>query len=325
MIRMRNLDSSDLGSWMSGMRRPFHAQYYAMYSSIYEGIVTDPLLMMVPVDDHMVHRGDAVFETLKCVDGNIYNMHAHLARLASSARGLSLNLPCIEKELAEIVIQTTFTGGRPDCLIRLLLSRGPGSLGANPYDCPASALYVVVSEYKEPFMDLHPGGAKAKASGLPVKSAPFANLKSVNYLANVLMKKEAVDADVDFVVSFDENGHLAEGPTENAGIVTRAGHLCVPKPERILAGTTMLRVMELARELPNNQQLAGVETSDIAQADIVAAAEVLIFGTTPDVTAVIEFDGKPVGDGKPGPIFRMLSRLLADDIHLNASMQTRVF
>jgi branched-chain amino acid aminotransferase len=218
-----------------------------------------------------------------------------------------------------------FTGGRPDCLVRLLLSRGPGSLGVSPYDCPEPALYVVVSEYRKPFMDVHPEGAKAKASALPVKAAPFANLKSVNYLTNVLMKKEAVDAGVDFVVSFDENGHLAEGPTENAGIVTRDGRLRVPKPERILAGTTMLRVVELARALPGTQQLAGVETADITRTDVAGAPEILIFGTTPDVTAVVEFDGKPVGGGKPGPIFKVLSRLLADDIHKNASMQTRVF
>ena len=325
MTKIRNLDSSNFSSWMLKLRRPFHSQYYAMYSSIYDGIVTDPLLMMVPVDDHMVHRGDAVFETLKCVGGNIYNMRAHLDRLAASARGLSLNLPCVEKELAEIVVQTVFTGGNPDCLIRVLLSRGPGSLGVSPYDCPAPALYVVVSEYKKPFMDVHPEGAKAKASALPVKAAPFANLKSVNYLTNVLMKKEAVDAGVDFVVSFDENGHLAEGPTENAAIVTRDGRLRVPKPERILAGTTMLRVMELARALPETHQLAGVETDDITRADIAGAPEILIFGTTPDVTAVVEFDGKPVGRGKPGPVFKVLSRLLSDDIHQNASRQTRVF
>ena len=307
------------------MRRPSHAQYYAMYSSLYEGVVTDPLLMMVPVDDHMVHRGDAVFETLKCVHGNLYNLPAHLARLAASARGLSLQLPCTEKELTEILVQTVFVGGHPDCLVRLLLSRGPGSLGVSPYDCPTPALYVVVSEYKKPFMEVHPEGAKVKTSAIPVKTAPFANFKSVNYLTNVLMKKEAVDAGVDFVVSFDEHGHLAEGPTENAGIVTRDGRLRVPKPERILAGTTMLRVMDLAGTLPSSRQLTGVETADITRADISGASEILIFGTTPDVTAVIEFDGNPVSGGTPGPIFKKLGRLLDDDIHLNASRQTRVF
>ena len=325
MTRIRNLDSSNFSSWGLKMRRPFHAQYYAMFSSLYEGIVTDPLLMMVPVDDHMVHRGDAVFETLKCVRGNIYNLRAHLGRLAASAQGLSLNLPCSEKELADIIVQTVFAGEHPDCLIRLLLSRGPGSLGVSPYDCPAPALYVVVSEYKKPFMELHPEGAKVKTSTLPVKAAPFANIKSVNYLTNVLMKKEAVDSGVDFVVSFDENGHLAEGPTENAGIVTRDGCLRVPNPERILAGTTMIRVMELARSLPATQQLAAVETADIARTDVEDAAEMLIFGTTPDVTAATEFDGKPVGGGKPGPVFKQLNRILLEDIHQNAGMQTRVF
>ena len=87
----------------------------------------------------------------------------------------------------------------------------------------------------------------------------------------------------------------------------------------------MLRVMELARALPDTQQLAGVEAADITRADVAGAAEILIFGTTPDVTAVVEFDGKPVGGGKPGPVFKVLSRLLSDDIHQNASMQTRVF
>ena len=307
------------------MRRPFQTQYYAMYSSVYEGIVTDPLLMMVPVDDHMVHRGDAVFETLKCVGGNLYNISAHLERLVSSARGLSLHLPCSEKELVEVVIQTVFAGGHSDCLIRLLLSRGPGSLGVSPYDCSAPALYVVVSEYKKPFMDLHPEGAKAKSSSFPAKPFPFAKLKSVNYLTNVLMKKEAVDAGVDFVVSFDENGYLGEGFTENVGIVTGDGRLCVPKPERILTGTTMLRVMELAKALLDTQQLTEVETADITRSDIAAMSEMLIFGTTPDVTAIIEFDGKSVGNGKPGRVFKQLSRLLVDDIFQNASMQTRVF
>jgi branched-subunit amino acid aminotransferase/4-amino-4-deoxychorismate lyase len=325
MTKIRNLDFSDFSSWIRAMRRPFHAQYYAMYSSVYDGIVTDPLLMLAPIDDHMVHRGDAVFETLKCVGGNIYNLQAHMERLAASASGLSLNQPCSEKELAEIVIQTVFTGGHPDCLIRLLLSRGPGSLGVNPYDCPSPALYVVVSEYKKPFMNLHPEGAKVKSSSFPVKTAPFANFKSVNYLTNVLMKKEAVDAGVDFVISFDEIGHLAEGPTENAGIVTRDGRLQVPKPERILAGTTMLRVLELARALPDVQRLADVEAADIARSDVAGASEMLIFGTTPDVTAVIEFDGKPVGGGKPGPIFKLLSRLLLEDMYHNSSRQTRVF
>ncbi len=325
MNRIPHLDPDDFPRWSRNLSQPYHAQYLAMYSSVFGGIVTDPRLMLVPADDHLVHRGDGVFETFKCVDGGLYNMTAHLDRLCHSARGLSLALPCAEEELGEIVVQTVRAGGRRDALVRVLLGRGPGSLGVSPYDCPRPSLYVIVSGYRKPFMELHPDGARAKTSSLPVKPPPFSNIKSVNYLYNVLMKKEAVDAGVDFVVSFDEQGHLAEGPTENAGLVTREGVLRVPRPGRILAGTTMLRVMELAREQPPGGPVIRAEAADIGRGDIEAAAELLVFGTTPDVTAVVEFDGRPVGGGRPGPAFRALSRLLAEDIRGNASLRTPVF
>lgn len=320
-----HLGVDDFPKWSHRLAQPYHAQYLAMYSSVFGGIVTDARLMMVPADDHLVHRGDGVFETFKCVNGGLYNMTAHLDRLCHSARGLSLALPCPERDLADIVVETVRAGGRRDALVRVLLGRGPGSLGVNPYDPPRPSLYVIVSAYRQPFMELHPGGARAKTSALPVKPSPFANIKSVNYLYNVLMKKEAVDSGVDFVVAFDEEGHLAEGPTENAGIVTRDGVLRVPRPARILAGTTMLRVMELARALPAGSAVVRTENADLAKADVARAAEMLIFGTTPDVTAVVEFDGRPVGDGRPGPAFQVLGRLLADDIRGNASLRTPVF
>ncbi len=304
---------------------PYHETYYAMYSSIYGGIVDDPRLMVVPLDDHLVHRGDGVFETFKCIDGNIYNMKAHLDRLCSSAQGLSIRLPCSRDELTEIVIQTVMLGDRRDCSIRVLLSRGPGSLGVNPYDCREPALYVVAYELKKPFMQLHPGGARAISSRLPVKPSPFANIKSVNYLFNVLMKKEAVDAGVDFVVAFDENGLMAEGPTENAGLVTTDRVLQIPHLERILAGTTMLRVMELSKSLWDTTTLKTAENADIPKARVFEALEMLVFGTTPDVAAIVEFDGRPIGDGKPGPVCHALGRLLMEDMTGNRDLLTPVF
>ena len=318
------LDLDGFAGWARKNRRPWQRQYLAMYSSIFGAIVTEPALMLVPVDDHMVHRGDAVFETCKCVGGNLYNLNAHLDRLRSSAAGLHIAMPSTAREMTDIIVATLRAAGRRDALVRILLSRGPGSLGVSPYDCPTPAFYVIVSEYKPPFMEAHPAGARVRASAMPVKTAPFARIKSVNYLFNVLMKKEAVDAGVDFVVSFDEHGYLAEGPTENAGIVTRDRELLVPNLERILAGTTMIRVLELARGLPPGSVVSRVAHADIPRAAVEAAAEILIFGTTPDVTAVIEFDGRPVGDGRPGPVFNELSRLLRADILGNAGLHTPI-
>jgi len=144
------------GDVLESMRRDFHANYYAMYSSVYGGIVTDPALMMVPVDDHMVHRGDGVFETFKCVNGSVYNMKAHLERLQHSASGLYFRLPWSLDEIGSIVVETVKAGARKDCLVRLFVSRGPGSFDVNPKDCPSPQLYVAVTSLKKPFMELHP-------------------------------------------------------------------------------------------------------------------------------------------------------------------------
>lgn len=301
-------------SWLASLRQPWHANQYAMFSSILGGIVTDPVWMNVPVDDHLVHRGDGVFETLKCVAGRVYLCREHVARLFKSAGRIGLVSPWTEPEIIDIVRQVVRAGGKTDCLIRVLLSRGPGGFGVNPYECPRPGLYVVAHRLPPPFMDAHPAGARVRSSAIPVKAGFFATVKTCNYLPNALMKKEAVDAGVDFTINFDENGRLGEGATENIGLLTARRELLVPRTDRILAGTTMLRTMELARTLVERGELARVEHADLGREDMSSAAEVFIFGTTPDVTAVVEFDGQPVSGGKPGPVWRSLHDLLCRDI-----------
>lgn len=307
--------SPELPDWLQRARAPHQAGYYAMFSSLYGGITTEPLLMQVPVDDHLVHRGDGVFETIKCLRGNIYLLREHLDRLHASASAIGLKCPWPRDVLVDLVRQTVRAGQHPDCLIRLLLSRGPGSLGVNPYDCPHPGLYILAHELKPSFMALHPGGARAAISRIPVKPSFFATIKACNYLPNALMKKEAVDLGVDFTLAFDEQGALAEGATENAGILTAEGDLRVPKPDRILAGTTMNRVLELARPLVESGLLRSVGAGAITRVDLNRAREIFIFGTTPDVTSVVEFEGHPVGDGTPGPVARELSARLERDLH----------
>lgn len=308
------LPTPPLPDWLHRARSPRQAGYYAMFSSIYGGIVTEPLLMQVPVDDHLVHRGDGVFETLKCAQGGIYLLREHLERLFFSAGAIGLTCPWSRDEISALVRQTVRAGGHPDCLIRILLSRGPGSLGVNPYDCPTPGLYILAHELKPSFMALHPEGARVAISRIPVKPSFFATIKACNYLPNVLMKKEAVDLGVDFTVAFDEQGRLAEGATENAGILTPEGDLRVPTPERILAGTTMNRVLELARPLVESGLLRSAGPDPISRVEIHRAREFFIFGTTPDVTSVVEFEGRPVGDGRPGPAALELARLLEADL-----------
>lgn len=107
--------------------------------------------------------------------------------------------------------------------------------------------------------------------------------------------------------------------------VIKRGELLFPKLEHILAGTTMFRVTDLADRLVKTGDLARVRFADISYGEVRRAAEMLIVGTTPNVAAVREFDGRKIGDGKPGPIYRKLSALLLDDIHHNRKVLTAAF
>jgi branched-chain amino acid aminotransferase len=169
-------------------------------------------------------------------------------------------------------------------------------------------------------MDLHPEGARVLRSAVPAKPGFWAAIKNCNYLPNVFMKREAVDANVDFTLGYDDHGHLTEGATENAGIVTRGGVLVFPELKNILAGTTMLRVMSLASELRG--VVKAVEVRGITEAEVADAAELLIVGTTLNVVAGVAYNGKPVGSGRPGPVYQALQDALVADMARNPALRT---
>ena len=321
---MRQLSLDDFVAMAPGLRRGYHANYYAMYSSVLDGIVTDPALMVVPVDDHLVHRGDGVFETCKCVAGGIYNVDAHLDRLDRSASALSLKGRCGREELTKIMVATLRAGHHADALIRILLSRGPGSLGVSPQDCPETQLYVVAYHLLPPFMTRKPSGASVASSKVNPKEATYARVKNCNYLQNVLMKREAECLGVDFVVGFDEQDCMTESATENIGIVTPAGALLFPALEGILSGTTMLRVAALSESLVEEGVISRIGFEPLPREQVRDAAEILVVGTTHDVASVVAFDGHPVGDARPGPVGLRMNALLQDDIHNNVAMRVEI-
>jgi len=321
---MKRIDLSNYTEALVRSRQPYQANYFAMYSSLLDGLLTEPALMQLPVDDHLVHRGDGVFESCKCLAGAIYNLDAHLARLERSAAAIGIRWPGGMNAVRLLTIETARAAGRSDCSVRVILARGPGSFGVNPYESPAPALYIILYGLGRAFMDIHPGGATVRRSTIPAKPAGMAEIKNCNYLPNVLMKREAVDWGVDFVFGYDARGHLTEGPTENAGIVTRSGELAFPRLENILAGTTMLRLVELARTLLGTGELRGIQFRDITEDEVRAAAELLAVGTTINVVAARSYEGQPVADGRPGPVWRRLQTLLEEDILRNPAMRTCV-
>ncbi|MCA1989907.1 MAG: aminotransferase class IV [Desulfarculus sp.] len=319
------LSEAEAQARLMALPRPWAADYLAMYSNWLGGIVREPWLMSVPIDDHLVHRGDGVFEAMKCVAGRIYQCDAHLERLARSAQSIHLELPLDLGALKRLVVDVTRAGGEPDSMVRLYISRGPGGFSTNPYECCAPGVYVMVSRLHSPAPESYQRGVRAGISLVPSKSGFYASVKSCNYLPNVLLKREAVVRGWDFSLGLDENGHLAEGSTENVGLVDSLNRLLLPLPDHILEGTTVRRVIELAEALVEKGVLSRVEHRPLERADLDKAKEILLFGTTLDVLPVTRLEGEPVGDGAVGPVAKALLELVRQDIRHNPAVSTPVF
>jgi branched-chain amino acid aminotransferase len=312
----------ELAKAADAWRRPWHDQYYVLFSSYYGGFVTDPAMWGVPPDDHMVHRGDAVFEALKCVGGRVYCLEPHLTRLRNSAAGLELALPPELDDLVDILREAYVLGGAEDLLIRLNVSRGPGSFTVNPYDSERSHLYVTTTALKRPAPVKYEKGVRLQTAPFPAQTA-MAAIKSCNYLQQALAKKAALDAGADYVVSFDQNGLLTEGATENAVVVTKSGELLAPSYERVLKGVTLGRVLAHAQDLVKEGLLRSAGIRDIAKGEMEREArEILLTATTFDVLAATTWDGRPVGDGLVGPVARELGRRLEKEIREDAAFAT---
>jgi len=324
-IKLRILSKDEFLEALENSRGSFQSNYYAMYSSVVGGIIKEPTCMMVPVDDHIVHRGDGIFEAFNCFDGKIFNLERHLARLMNSGKLLEYNMPFTSEEMTDIIKATVSAGEHKDCTVRLYVSRGQGSFGVSPYDCVKSNFYVVVTDRKPWFMTRHPEGASVAISKFPPKSDIFAASKNCNYIVNVMMKKEAVDSGVNFVVSVSEDGFVAEGATENIGLITQDKRLLFPEIDGVLAGTTMLRVMELAKTMVASGELMGVGFANLEPKDFECAKEVMMVGTTLNVTSVYQFCGKAVNNGQIGKLVNKLNDMIIQDIYGNEKLETNCF
>ena len=300
------------------------SNYLAMYSSVFGGVVTDPVLMLLPMDDHMVHRGDGIFEALECVNDYLYNLDAHLSRLHRSAQLISLDLPFDLDTIKEIILETVAIAGVKDCIVRVFISRGLGGFSCKPTECQKSNLYVVVLKEESAPQHFYTEGASAVTSKIPIKPAFFARVKSCNYLPNALVHLEAHRNKVDFAIVLDQQGNLAEGATESVAIVSKQKIFMYPKLNKILKGTTLLQAVELARELVKNGESKGILCTDISLEEAYTSSEMLIFGTSINVVPVVKYDGKTIGTGKPGPVFRRLSQLFQKDRTENKKILTPI-
>jgi branched-chain amino acid aminotransferase len=293
--------------------RPGSESVLAFYDHRLGVIGTDPRLMLLPLDDHLVHRGDGVFETLKYIGRRLYQVKPHFDRMQRSADAIFLAPPCPWDEVARLTLEVCRAGGIDDGMVRVLVGRGPGGFGIDPAECPAPSLTIVAYRFHPRPAEVFERGVTAFRTSVPAKQNYLARIKSIDYLPNVLMKREATQRGEDYPVCYDDRGFLAEGATENICLVDAAGRFVVPELSNALTGTTLLRAVELTRG-----EIDVVFTS-IREYDIDSAREMFILGTTNDCLSIVRYNGQPVGDGRPGPLSRRLKSLLVADIAANGT------
>src|SRR5215210_8229468 len=258
---LRILSDRDVVDRLRALRAKQPVKYTAFYSSQLGGIVTDPALMVIPFDDHMVHRGHGIFDTAGIVNGRIYDLDAHLDRFLKSAERSKLKLPATREEMRHIIIRTTAVSGRRDGSIRYWLSSGPGSLDLTPVAGADPGFFVMIFAglvYPEKWKT---DGVRVMTTTYPIKPPLYAITKTTNYMPNVLMQMEAKEKGFDNGVFIDHDGHVGESSNMNVAFVTTDNVLVHPMFDHILSGCTSLRLLELAKTLVKRGELTDVKVA----------------------------------------------------------------
>jgi 4-amino-4-deoxychorismate lyase len=308
------LAAGDVLARLEALRSRQPVKYWAFYSSQLGGIVTDPALMVIPFDDHMVHRGHGIFDTAGLIDGKIYDLEAHLDRFLLSAKRSRLRLQASREEMRDIIVKTTSASGQRDGSIRYWLSSGPGSLELSPAAGAEPGFFVMVFPGLSYAQRWYTEGLRVMTTTYPIKAPLYAITKATNYLPNVLMQMEAKEAGFDNGVFIDPAGNVGESSNMNVAFVTRDAVLAHPKFDHILSGCTSLRLLELAHRLRDQGVLKAVEVRDIPVAEARASREMLLLGSSVKVAPIVQWDAQGIGDGRPGPVARALLQLLEEDM-----------
>lgn len=266
--------------------------YYSFFSTYANAVTSDPKAMVVPVDDHGFHRGDGVFEALKWTNHKIWLLTPHLDRLQQSAQKIGITLPLSRQNLETRIHDVLSMAAMPKGLLRIFVTRGPGSFGVSPYESTAPQIYIVATELKEWTDQSVMNGVSIMRSSLVAKKGLFAQVKSLNYLPNVLMKKEAIDSGFDFSIGVGEQGEILESSTENLGFI-KGKKIVTPLFDSTLRGTSLIRLTQLIAEHVHTDDKLLWESRSFDFQELISADEVFLVGTTIDVLPVTRIEEYP--------------------------------
>lgn len=271
------------------------------------GEILAPEDATVSVFDHGLLYGDGVFEGIRIYAGRIFKLTEHLERLYRSAKALALEIPLSLDELAAATERTRAADNTTDGYIRLVVTRGTGTLGIDPRKCPEPTVFIIVGEIQLYPEEYYLKGIRVITSS--VRQVPpgtmDARIKSLNYLPNIMAKLQAVRSGCLEAIMLDREGFVMECSADNIFIV-RNGMLMTPDPRRgALEGITRRTVLQLAAE----SGLTTAET-DLTQYDLYTADECFLTGTGAEIVPVVEIDGRSIGcgesEGRPGTVTRRL-------------------
>jgi len=263
-----------------------------------DGEIFDGRDARVSVCDHGFLYGDGVFEGIRVYGRRVFRLDDHLRRLDVSARAIGLTLPGGADHLRHVVLSTVKAFGRDEAYVRLIVSRGVGSLGVDPARCEAPTVVCIVDE-----VALYPPEKAAQGIDLltvsvrrPATDVLEARVKSLNYLNSVLAISEARRNGGDEALILNREGFVAEASGANVFAVFGDRLVTPPPTEGALEGITRRTVIELASEL-------GLEAFEhrLARIDLLAADEVFLTGTGARIVAVRSLDGNSIGRGVRGP------------------------
>jgi len=258
----------------------------------------------ISVFDHGVLYGDGVFEGIRAYSGRIFRLKQHLDRLYASAKAIWLEIPMSQEAMADLCRECIKVNNLSDAYLRLVITRGFGDLGLDPRKCKKPTIFCIADK-----IALFP--AEVAQRGLTMMTAPTPvnhreglspRIKSLNYLAHILAKIEAINAGADEALMLESTGEVAEGVGENIFCVTNHTLRTPPAYSGILRGVTRDAVIELGRE-------AGMDVREesLNRYDLFTADEVFLTGTAAEVVGVVKLDGRKIGCGTVGKVTQDLA------------------
>jgi branched-chain amino acid aminotransferase len=258
----------------------------------------------ISVFDHGLLYGDGVFEGIRVYHNKVFTLDRHIDRLYRSARAIALDMPITKEEMARAVVKTCKANQIKNGYVRLIVTRGVGSLGLNPYLCKDPQIVIIAGAIQLYPVELYDQGLAIVTVGTKRNHPEAINprIKSLNYLNNVLAKIEAINAGVMECVMLNPQGYVAEASGDNIFVVRGKELATPPSWCGALEGITREVVMELALEMGYT-----VKEDVMTRYDLYTADEVFLTGTAAEIIGVGMIDKRPIGDGRPGEVTRALA------------------